>query len=295
MRPFLFLTLHYISIMFLEYLLLHQILHQFIKFVMIISVGVILMKTLFPFRLWPRGKSFTKARVKMEFTLSILKRLHNSLYHPKFVTVLLVFLFLIKLFGIWGLIIHLIKVSSICFLMPMLVSISVPLLILLVHTVCMVKCTICLFLNLILLPQFHLSLYILIYGVLLHLIPLMALNTMFCSLITLPGLLGFICLSLNLKFLLSLFGSKPWLKISFQLKLRSLDQMVGWIHFLWVQILPIAARYYSPCFMSIYSSTEWPCWKKTQAHHWNHYHSSFTSHNDIFLLVLCSSHCCHID
>lgn len=109
----------------------------------------------------------------------------------------------------------------------MLVSISVPLLILLVHTVCMVKCTICLFLNLILLPQFHLSLYILIYGVLLHLIPLMALNTMFCSLITLPDLPGFIYLNQSLKSLLSLFNSKPWLKINFLLKLRALDQMVG--------------------------------------------------------------------
>ena len=36
-----------------------------------------------PFRLWPRGRSYTKARVKMEFTPSILTELPNFTCLPK--------------------------------------------------------------------------------------------------------------------------------------------------------------------------------------------------------------------
>ena len=65
--------------MCLKSLLLHPILPQFIKSIMTITVGAILMKILFPSRLWPRGKYFTKAEVRMEFIQSTLTRLHSFL------------------------------------------------------------------------------------------------------------------------------------------------------------------------------------------------------------------------
>ena len=163
----------------------------------------------------------------MEFTPSTLKRLLSSLCLLNHVIVLLVVLVLIKLFGIWDLDIPLTKFSNSCFLMSELISISVLLLIILIHIVCMEKCTTYLFLNLNLLHLLLLSLFIQIYGVLHLWTPFMALNTMFCSLIISLVLPRFICSNLNQKFLLNLFNSKPWLKISSLLKLRLFDQMVG--------------------------------------------------------------------
>ena len=98
----------------------------------------------------------TKARVKMVFTPSILKRLLNSL-SPNNCNSAFLFLFSIKLFGIWDLGIHLTRFSNICFLMPNLIWISVPLWILIVHTICMGKCTTYHFLNLFLMHLLPLS------------------------------------------------------------------------------------------------------------------------------------------
>ena len=60
--------------MCLGFPLLLLILLQFINFVMIIIVGVTLMKTPCSFRPWPWGKLFTRARVKVVCTPSILTR-----------------------------------------------------------------------------------------------------------------------------------------------------------------------------------------------------------------------------
>ena len=85
--------------------LLHQIFPLSIKSVIITIVGAILMKIFFPFRLWPRGKCFTRARVKVEFIPSILIKYHNFLCHQRSAIVLLGLLLSINLFGIWGLVI----------------------------------------------------------------------------------------------------------------------------------------------------------------------------------------------
>ena len=66
-----------------------------------------------------------------------------------------------------------------------------------------------------------------ICGVLLLFHLLMALNIMFCSLTILLDLHGSFCSTLSLKFLISLFILKPWLKHSFLLKLRPLGLMVA--------------------------------------------------------------------
>lgn len=71
------LILPCILIVFLEFLLLYQILPLSIKSTIITIAGAILMKISFPFRLWPRGKCFTGARVKVEFIPSILIKHQN--------------------------------------------------------------------------------------------------------------------------------------------------------------------------------------------------------------------------
>ena len=131
--------------MCLEFLPFPQILLLSIKSVMITNVGIILMKISFQFRLWPRGKYSTKARVKMEFIPSILTKLLNSLCLLQSVTMLLSPLFSIKHFSIWGLVILMIRFSNFFFLISSLYLIIILIWIILAHIVCMVKCIIFLF------------------------------------------------------------------------------------------------------------------------------------------------------
>ena len=91
-------TLHLNSVLRVH--LLHQILPLSIKPIIITIAGAILMKTSFPLRLWPQGKCFTRARVKVKFIPSILIKHHNFLCHLRSATVLLGFLLSINLFGI---------------------------------------------------------------------------------------------------------------------------------------------------------------------------------------------------
>lgn len=119
------LILPCILVVFLEFLLLHQILPLSIKSIIITIAGAILMKISFPFKLWPREKCFTRARVKVEFIPSILIKHHNFLCHLRSAIVLLGLLLLINLFGIWGLVILMIKYLKSFFLISNLEWISV--------------------------------------------------------------------------------------------------------------------------------------------------------------------------
>ena len=78
------------------------------KFVMTISVGVILMKIFYLFKLWPQGMSFTRARVNKVSTLSTLVKLLICLFSLESAIMLHLHLPLGK-FGITVLDIHMLK------------------------------------------------------------------------------------------------------------------------------------------------------------------------------------------
>ena len=94
------LSLIFNLIMSLEYPQLLLTLLLFINFVMTTTIGAILMKILFPSRPWTQGKFSTRARVKVQFTPSILIMLLSFSHYIEFVIMFLGILISIRHFGI---------------------------------------------------------------------------------------------------------------------------------------------------------------------------------------------------
>ena len=192
---------------------------------MTIIAGAILMKISFQSRPWTQGEFYTRAKVKMVFIPSILIK---HLSFPCLLRPIIRFLshmFSIKLCGIWDLVILMIKLSTICFLRSILYRIISMILINLVFTACMVKCTMFHFQILSLRLLFPLNLCILTCGVLLLLSLSIALDIIYCLLIIILDSVGFTHWNLNLKPLLNLFILMLWWQINFHWKPRLLDLM----------------------------------------------------------------------
>ena len=126
--------------MYLGIPLLLLILLQFTNFVMIITVGVTLMKTPCSFRPWPRGKLFTRSKVKVECTPSILIR-PLSFYFLINCAILFSSLLLVSIYGTADLAIPTLKFLSFCYKIMDCLSIIVLILSILVFTIFMEKCT----------------------------------------------------------------------------------------------------------------------------------------------------------
>ena len=126
--------------MYLGFPLLLLILLQFINFIMIITVGVTLMKTPCSFKPWPQGKLFTRARVKVECTPSILTR-PLSFYFLINCAILFSSLLLVGIYGIADLAIPTLKFLSFRYKIMDCLSIIMLILSILVFTVFLAKCT----------------------------------------------------------------------------------------------------------------------------------------------------------
>ena len=113
-----------------------------------------------------KGKVLCQGKSEDGVYPSILIKLLNLLCPLNSITMLLSPLFSIKHFGIWRLVILMIKFSNFFFLISSLYWISILIWIILVHIVCMVKCIIFIFQNLSLLHLLLLNLYTLMCGVL---------------------------------------------------------------------------------------------------------------------------------
>ena len=104
---------------------------------MITIIGVILMKIFYLFRLWPRGKSFTRTRVNRVYTLSTSVKLLIYLYSLES-TIMFLLLLQVRAYGITGLHILMLKSCNLFFHSFCFLLISVILY--LVHIVLVVKC-----------------------------------------------------------------------------------------------------------------------------------------------------------